>query len=80
MYKISVCLNLIMYCIQVISTAKKQAKKNKDQEEYFASESDEDAYSDDDCYISEYERAALKRKEENQQLMKELQIYRVSAV
>ena len=70
---------LIMYCIQAISTAKKQAEKSKDQGEYFASESDEDAYSGDDVYVSEYEKAALKRREENLQLMKQLQMYRVSA-
>lgn len=65
-----------MYCVQAIETAKKQAEKI---EEYFTSESDEDVHSDEDVYISEYEKAALRRREENRQLMKELQIYRVSA-
>jgi len=55
------------------------AEKDKYREEinFSESDSDEDAYSED-VYVSEYEQAALRRKEENQQLMKELQIYRVS--
>ena len=56
-----------MYRIQAISTAKKQAEKSKDQEEYFASESDEDVYSgDNNVYIRMYlNKAALKRREGN---------------
>ena len=49
----------------------------------FVSESDEDVggvYSNGEIeyvYISEYEKAALRIKEENRQLIKKLQIYRV---
>lgn len=35
--------------------------------------------SSDEDEISEYEKAALRRREENRQLMKKLQIYRVRA-
>lgn len=60
--------------MQVIS-----AEKNKyGEEKLFPSDSDEDVNSDEEVYISEYEKAAIRRREENRQLMKELQIYRVS--
>ena len=86
-YKVPASVNLvthISYCIQATLTKKKFEEQNNDLEESsnFVSESDDSLSDsdDDDVYISDYEKAALKRKEENCQLMKKLQIYRVSGV
>ena len=70
---------MYIHCIQVILAEKRKLEEERAREESIISVSESED-SDEDVYISEYEKAALRRREENRELMKKLQIYKVSAL
>ena len=62
----------------MVLTAKSKHVPDSVEDVSSISSGESDTISDDE--ISEYEKAALRRREENQQLLKKLQIYRVRHV
>ena len=70
---------ICIHYIQVILAEKRKHEEERAREESIISLSESED-SDEDVYISECKKAALRRREENRELMKKLQIYKVSAL